>query len=315
MLHLVIRRVGMLILAMFVVSVLAFATPYLTSDDPTRQILRSRVAEMPADPQAMAALQSDLGLDRPVVVQYFDWLGQVLTGDLGYSYTNQLPVSGQVSSAVAVSFVLATAALVCALLIALPLGTLAAMRPGGRFDNAITVLTQSFVAIPEYWLAPVLILVFPLTLGWFNSAGWQGPADLVLPATVLALRPLAYFVRVIRASMINVLRSPYIMAARARGLGPTQTLTRHGIRNGSLPVMTLFSLWLAGLLGGSVVVEVIFAIPGMGRLMYDAVVNADVPMMQAGLMTIVGLSVLIATVTDLAYGLLNPAVQVSDSRG
>jgi len=175
----------------------------------------------------------------------------------------------------------------------------------------VTFLTQSFVAVPEYWLAPLGILVFALYLGWLPSAGWQTLSNMVMPALVLALRPLAYFTRVTRAAMLDVLRAPYIIAARSRGLSMPRTVFAHGLRNAMPPVMTLFALWLAGLIGGSVVVEVIFAVPGMGRLVYNAVVNHDLPLLQAGVVCIVALAVLINTLADIAYLALNPALRTS----
>jgi peptide/nickel transport system permease protein len=145
---------------------------------------------------------------------------------------------------------------------------------------------------------------------WLPSAGWRGPLFIVLPALTLALRPIAYFTRLTRASMLEVLSSPYIQAAQARGLRFGQTVVRHGLRNAMIPVVTLFSVWLAGLLGGAMVVEVIFAIPGTGRMIYQAVVNGDIPVVQAGLMAIVGLAVLLNTLTDILYAVLNPSIRV-----
>jgi peptide/nickel transport system permease protein len=183
------------------------------------------------------------------------------------------------------------------------------MRPGGKLDGFTTLMIQAFVATPEYWLAPVSILVFALYLDLLPSAGWQNWTSLVLPAMALSLRPMAYFTQVTRASMVDVLGAPYITAARSRGLDMNQAVVRHGIRNGSLPVVTFFALWLAGLLGGSVVIEVIFAIPGMGRLLYEAVINKDVPVLQGGFVAIVALSILINTVADILYVLINPAMR------
>ncbi len=206
-------------------------------------------------------------------------------------------------------------ALAAALLVALPLGTLAATKPGGKIDAFATLLTQTLIAVPEYWLAPMGILVFALWLGWLPSAGWGSPSSVILPALVLSFRPMAYFTRVDRAAMIDVLQAPYITAARSRGLSLGETVVRHGLRNGAQPVVTLFGLWLAGLLGGSMVIEVIFAIPGMGRLIYDGVVNKDMPMLQAGFVAIVALSVLINTVADIAYAALNPMVRYDRASG
>lgn len=311
MLYFATRRLVVLLLTLLVVSILAFLLPYLSDADPARAILRARVSDLALDSDAVAALKIKFGLDQPLAVQYFQWLGNVLSGDFGYSFTNRLPVTDQIGSALWVSCTLALTALAIALAIALPLGTLAALWPGGIFDNFVTFLTQSFVAVPEYWLGPLAILLFALYLGWLPSAGWQDISHMLMPALVLALRPLAYFTRVTRAAMLDVLSAPYITAARSRGLSISQTVFAHGLRNGMPPVMTLFALWLAGLIGGSVVVEVIFAIPGMGRLIYNAVVNNDLPLLQAGIVCIVALAVAINTLADLLYLALNPALRVS----
>lgn len=306
-----IRRAAILVITLLVVSVLAFLIPYAGEGDPARTILRSRVTNPALDPATVEALSAQLGLDRPVVVQYLDWLKQVVSGDFGYSFTSRTPVAELVASALSVSISLALAALLLALMVALPLGTLAATGRGGKLDNVITFVSQSSVSAPEYWVGPVLVLLFARYLGWLPSGGWDGAAYIVLPALALALRPLGYFTQVTRAAMIDVLNAPYITAARSRGLSFPRTLLRHGFRNSMLPVMTLFSFWFAGLLGGSVVIEVIFNIPGMGRLFYTSVINHDVPVIQGAVMSILTLAVLINTATDLLYGVLNPAIRVT----
>ncbi|MGG2475931.1 ABC transporter permease [Rhizobium sp. BR5] len=305
----IIQRFFILCLMLAIVSVIAFLLPYMTGGDPARTILFSRMHDTALDPHAVEALRLSLGLDRPLYVQYFTWLSGALRGDLGFSFTSSQPVASELLRSLGVSVTLALTALAVAVAVALPLGTLAAMRPGGRLDNFATLMIQTFVATPEYWFAPMSALVFALYLGWLPSAGWDSWRSLVLPALTLTLRPLAYFTQVTRAAMAEVLRAPYITAARSRGLGMHGTVMRHGIRNGSLPVVTFFALWLAGLLGGSVVVEVIFAIPGMGRLLYDAVINRDIPMLQGGFICIVALSILVNTLADSFYVLINPAMR------
>jgi peptide/nickel transport system permease protein len=306
------RRAATLLVTLLVVSVLAFLIPYAGEGDPARKILRARVNDPALDPAQVEAMSRELGLDRPVYVQYLDWLRHVVTGDFGYSFTSRTPVHDVVVPALAVSMSLAIAALLFALVMALPLGTWAATSPGGKVDNVVTFISQSAVSAPEYWVGPVLVLVFARHLGWLPSGGWTGLSYIILPASALALRPLGYFTQVTRAAMSDVLAAPYITAARSRGLSFPRTLLRHGMRNSMLPVMTLFSFWFAGLLGGSVVIEVIFNIPGMGRLLYTAVLNNDVPVIQGGLMWILVLAVVINTVTDLLYGVLNPAIRVAN---
>ena len=309
------RRLIVLLATLFVVSVLAFLVPYLGGGDPARTILRARVSDLALDPAAVEGIRQQLGLDQPLYVQYLLWLRSAIGGDFGRSFTSQQPVIDLVLRGLQVSFVLALAALVIAVVVAVPLGVIAALRAGGRRDTTILLLTQGLVAIPEYWLAPLGMLVFALGLGLLPAAGWIGPESVVLPAAVLSLRPLAYLLGVTRASMIEVLASPYITAARARGLSQPATLRRHALKNSMVPVMTLFSIWLAGTLGGSVIVEVIFAIPGLGRIMYEAVVNADVPMIQGGVVAAVTLAIVINTLTDIGYAMLNPAVVVGESHG
>lgn len=305
------RRAAVLSVTLFIVSVLAFLIPYLGSGDAARNILRSRVANPALDPAAVAALSAELGLDRPIYVQYFSWLGDVLTGDFGYSFASRTPVDELVGAALLVSLLLAVTSLLVALVVALPIGTWAASKRGGKVDSGITLFAQSVVSAPEYWVGPVAVLLFARYLGWLPSGGWEGYSSMVLPALALALRPMGYFTQVTRAAMIDVLNAPYITAARSRGLSFPRTLLKHGVRNSMLPVMTLFSFWFAGLLGGSVVIEVIFSIPGMGRLLYTAVVNNDVPVIQGAIVCILALAIIINTITDLLYGVLNPAMKVS----
>ena len=309
------KRAIVLVVTLALVSFLAFLVPWFGDTDPARAIIRSRVADLAIDSAAAEALRIELGLDQPLIVQFIDWLGRAFQGDLGLSFSSRLPVADQILRALRVSATIALTALFLALLIALPVGTLAAVHQGRRLDSIVTFLAQGFVSIPEYWLAPVLVLLFAVELGWLPSAGWSGIDTLILPAVVLSLRPLAYFAQVMRASMIDVLHADYIMAARSRGLGMIRALVRHGLRNGIQPVLTIFALWLAGLLGGSVVVEVIFAIPGMGRLVYSAVINNDIPMLQGSVICIVGLAILINTLADLLYGFLNPTVTVTGHSG
>jgi peptide/nickel transport system permease protein len=306
-----IKRLAVLVSTLLVVSFMVFLIPYLTPGDPARKILRARISDLNADPAAIESLREQYGLDRPLLVQYADWLGDALRGEFGLSYTSRTPVVDMVGNALSVTAVLAIATLLLALLVAVPLGSLAAVKRRSPTDTAITTVTQAFVAIPEYWLAPVLVLVFALNLGVLPSSGWDGPQSMVLPCLTLALRPMSYFTQVTRASMIDVLASPHMTAARARGLGFGAAMARHGVRNAMLPVLTLFSVWLAGLLGGSVVVEVIFTVPGMGRLLYESVVNNDIPAIQAGIVSLVGLAVVITTLTDVIYTWINPTVRTA----
>ncbi|BCW10583.1 ABC transporter permease [Arthrobacter sp. NtRootA4] len=302
------KRTATLVAAVLLSSFAVFLIPYVTPGDPVRKIIRSRVAGDVVDDSTVHALSSSLGLQDPLPVQYLRWLGDFLTGDMGLSHISRTPVVDQVMPALGITLSLVLVALGTAVVVSLPLGIVAALKQGGKTDRLITTVTQSFIAMPEYWLAPLLVLVFALRLSMFPSAGWNTASSVVLPAVTLALRPISFFTSAVRAGMIDALDAEHIQAARARGLSRVQTVWRHVIPNGLVPLSTLFAVWFAGLLGGSVIVEVIFAIPGMGRLLYDAVVNSDIPLAQGGVVVVVALAVAITTLADFVHRILSPKV-------
>lgn len=314
MLPFLVKRIAVLLITLFVVSVLAFIVPWINGGDPVRSIVQARAGMMDVDPEAIAAMTKVLGLDRPLHEQYFVWLGNVWQGDFGLSFVSRTPVIERVIPGLIVSAQLALGALAVAVFFGVPLGMLAAARPDGKLDRSVTFFTQGLIAIPEYLVAPLAMLIFAVYLRWLPIAGWRDWTSMVMPMAVLSMRPMAYFAQVARASMIEVLIAPYITAARARGLSERQAMVRHGVRNASVPVVTLFSVWLASLLGGSVIVEVMFAIPGMGLLLFEAVTQNDTPLLQAGIICIVLLCVLISTTADIVYSLINPAVRAAGSR-
>ncbi|MCY1674910.1 ABC transporter permease [Pseudarthrobacter sp. SL88] len=302
------KRTATLVAAVLLSSYAVFLIPYVTPGDPVRKIIRSRVAGDVVDDSTVKALSESLGLQDPLPIQYLRWLGDFFTGDMGLSHVSRTPVADQVIPALGITLSLVIVALGTAVLVSLPLGIIAALRQGGKVDKLITTITQSFIAMPEYWLAPLLVLVFALKLSLLPSAGWSKPASMVLPAATLALRPISFFTSAVRSGVIDALEAEHIPAARARGLSRTQTILHHVVPNGLVPLSTLFAVWFAGLLGGSVIVEVIFAIPGMGRLLYDAVINSDIPLAQGGVVLVVGLAVAITTLADFLHRILSPKV-------
>lgn len=302
------KRTATLVAAVLLSSFAVFLIPYVTPGDPVRKIIRSRVAGDVVDDSTVQALSHSLGLQDPFPVQYLRWLRGFFSGDMGLSYISRTPVVDQVMPALGVTFSLVVIALGFAVVVSLPLGIAAALRQGGKTDKLITTVTQSFIAMPEYWLAPLLVLVFALKLSVLPSAGWNTTSSVVLPAITLALRPISFFTSAVRSGVIDALEAEHIPAARARGLSRVQTVVRHVVPNGLVPLSTLFAVWFAGLLGGSVIVEVIFAIPGMGRLLYDAVVNSDIPLAQGGVVVVVALAVAITTLADLVHRILSPKV-------
>ena len=302
------KRTATLVAAVAVSSFAVFLIPYFTPGDPVRKIIRSRVAGDAVDGGAVQALGESLGLHDPLAVQYFRWLGDVLSGDMGLSYVSRTAVADQVLPALTVTLSLVTMALALAVAVSLPLGIIAGLRPGSAPDKTITAVTQALIAMPEYWVAPVLVLVFALKLSVLPSAGWTDLSSAVLPALTLALRPISYFTSAVRAGIIDAAAADHVPAARARGLSHAQSVLRHVVPNGLVPLSTLFAVWFAGLLGGSVIVEVIFAVPGMGRLLFDAVINSDIPVAQGGVVVVVALAVGVTTLADCVHRFLSPAV-------
>jgi peptide/nickel transport system permease protein len=303
-----------MIIMLFMVSLLIFLLPYLTGSDPATTVLRARVSEGELSETALSQLREELGLNKPVAVQYITWLGQLAKGDLGRSFVSRAPVAGIIYRGLKATVILTLLSIGIALIVALFLGIFSALRPGGKLDNLITAITQIGVAVPEFWLAPVLILVFAIWLKWLPSAGWGAFKYMVLPTIVLSIRPIAYFTSLTRISMIEVLQMDFINAARAKGLSESKVIWRHAIRNTLIPVITMVTLWFASLLGGSVIVEVIFAVPGIGRVLYDAVIAKDFPVLQTGVVIIVSFTVIINTLTDLAYTLMNPSISLDGSK-
>jgi peptide/nickel transport system permease protein len=311
MLRFISKRMATLVAAVAVSSFAVFLIPYLTPGDPVRKIIRSRVAGDAVDEATVKGLAESLGLNDPLAAQYLWWVRDFAGGDMGLSYVSRTPVAEQVLPALAVTLSLVVLSLGLAVSLALPLGIVSGLRPGSAADKAITAVTQALIAMPEYWVAPVLVLVFALELSVLPTAGWNDLSSAVLPAVTLALRPISFFTSAVRAGIIDSSAADHVLASRARGLSRAQSVVRHVIPNGLVPLSTLFAVWFAGLLGGSVIVEVIFAVPGMGRLLFDAVVNGDIPLAQGGVVVVVVLAVGVTTAADLVHRFLSPALGTS----
>ena len=311
MYRLVLRRLLLLPLIIAVVSFLIFLSPLVSGIDPATAVMQAQVLDRQPTPEAVERMKRELGLDRPLLAQYAAWLGRVARGDMGMSYMARAPVSDRVLSGLKVSALLSVITLVISLAIALARGNTGGDAPRNAAGHDIVAFTSQLgVVVPSYVLAPALILLFGVYLGWLPSAGWRGPLYLVLPCLTLATSPIAFFAQVVRASMLEVLSMDYIRTARAKGLRETLLVRRHALRNALIPVVTLSSMWLAGLIGGALIVEVIFSVPGIGRVLFDAINASDIPLIQGSLMMIVAISVLMNTATDVAYVFLNPAIRL-----
>ncbi|ROR32305.1 nickel ABC transporter permease [Inmirania thermothiophila] len=256
-----------------------------------------------------AALRRDLGLDRPLAEQLAAYLGGLARGDLGVSLYARRPVAELVAERLPATLELAAAGLAVALLLALPLGVVAAVRRGGWPDRTAMAFSLAGISIPNFWLGPLLMLLFSLRLGWLPVSGREGPASLVLPALTLGTGLAAVLARMVRASLLEVLAEDYIRTARAKGLPERAVILRHGLRNALLPVATLLGLQLGALLAGAVITETVFSWPGIGSLTVEAIRRRDYPLVQGCVLVIALAYVAVNTLTDLAYAWIDPRVR------
>ncbi|MEQ3552196.1 ABC transporter permease [Pseudonocardia nematodicida] len=306
---LLVRRLLALPLVIALAAVFVFALPRISGRDTELAVLRSRTAESDPDPEVLAAIRTQFGLDGTAVEQFVAWAGHALTGDLGISYVSRTPVTGLLLPALGTSLLLAVAALAVAGLAGIPLGVRAARRPGGRLDRFLTAGSVLGVAVPEFVLGTVLVLTFAVYLPLLPATGWGTPAQAVLPVLTLAAFPAALAAQLVRAETVDALGRPHVAVARAKGLADSVVLWRHGGRLALTSVTSLSGLFLGGLLGGAVVVEVLFAVPGLGRLLYDAVLGQDLPVVQAGLLAIVVVAALAGIVAELVALALDPVAR------
>jgi peptide/nickel transport system permease protein len=312
MLRYALGRLLGLSLTLFLASVAVFTVVEVIPGDPAQIMLG-----MEATPEARATLRAELGLDRGPVARYLSWAGGLLRGDLGVSYTYRVPVADLVAERLAVSVPMAAYALILALALGLTAGARAAARRGGPVDLLITGLTQIGIAIPNFWFGMLLVLLFAITLRMFPAggfAGWQdgpGPAlhSLTLPAIALALPQAAILARVMRASLIEVMERDFIRTARAKGLSRGQALRRHGLRNALGPVLTILGLQAAFLLAGAIIIENVFALPGLGRLLFQQLAARDLVVVESVVMLLVFAVVLISWCVDIAYAVADPRLR------
>ena len=299
-----VTRLGAAALVLRGVGTLVFLLIHLVPGDPVEAMLGE--GARPAD---RAELTRALGLDRPLGEQYVRYLGRLARLDLGQSFVYQRAVADLLAERLPATLTLAAVALALALMLAIPLGVLAACRRGTPLDAAAMGFSLLGSSVPNFWLGPLLILVFSLSLGWTPVSGREGPGSLILPALTLGTSLAAILARMVRSSVLEVLGEDYIRTARAKGLSPAAVLWGHALRNAWLPVLTLVGLQLGGLLGGAVITETVFAWPGLGSLLVEAIQGRDYPVVQ-GCVLLVSLSyVLVNTGTDLVYAWVDPRIR------
>ncbi|WP_269446698.1 ABC transporter permease [Blastococcus saxobsidens] len=306
------RRVGQSAVVLAGVSVIVFALVHFVPGDPVRLALGTRFSQETYD-----ALRERSGLDEPLVEQFFTWFGRALTGDLGVSFRSGETVTSQIAERLPATLTLAFASILVALLIAIPLGTISALRPRSIADRIATVISQFGISVPDFWMAIVLILVFAGTLGWLPSGGYvpltEDPGAwlqrLLMPALVTGVVSGSVITRFVRSSMLEALGSDHVRTAQAKGLGTRQVFTWHVLRNALLPLVTVTGVQLAYLLSGVVVVEIVFSWPGLGQLALQAVEARDYPVLQGAILLFAVVFLVINLIVDLLYTAIDPRIR------
>jgi ABC-type dipeptide/oligopeptide/nickel transport system permease component len=299
---LVVRRLMLAIPVLLGVSIITFLSLHLIPGNPARTLLFGTNAT----PQQVEALTQQLGLNRPLPEQYIHYLGQLLHGNLGQSYINQVPVASEIAQRLPSTFELAFAALVVALAIGIPAGVLAGIRPGSWLDRVATSGAVLGVAIPYFWLALLLVLVFSVELGLVPSLGVGGFDSMILPAISLGWGFAAMIARLLRASLIETYSQPYVAAARARGLSERRILATTVLRNACGPMVAALGLQIGQLLAGAVAIEVIFGRTGLGSLLYNAISGKDIPTVQGGVLFLAVIYVALNLVVDVLKAVIDP---------
>lgn len=312
MLRYSLKRLLSLSVSLVVASVVIFFVIEIAPGDPASFMLG-----LNAQPDTVAALRAELGLDVPKIQRYGNWVGGMLAGDFGTSYTYRTPVAGMIGDRLWVSLPLALYALTLSTLIAFPAGIYAAARRGGPGDVAVMGATQLGVAVPNFWFAMMMVLIFAINLRWFSAGGFPGwdkglaggLKALTLPALSLALPQAAILARVMRSSLLDILSQDFMRTARAKGLTRRQALWRHALRNAMIPVLTIIGLQFSFLLAGAIIIEQVFFLPGLGRLVFQSISQRDLIVVESVVMLLVFSVIVVNFLVDLAYAAVDPRLR------
>jgi len=308
----VLKRVLLLIVTVVLVTVLAFLAFSIIPGDPTDAILGLNATE-----EQVAALRAELGLDLPIHIRYWKWISAFVTGDFGVSYNFDLPVAGLISSKVGVTLTLAALSFILILIISLPLGILAAQHEGGWLDKVLTVLNQITMSIPNFVVGIVLMLIFGYMLKWFVPGGFVYPSEgggrylwfMLFPALAVALPKSAMTIKMLRGSVLSENGADYIRTAKSKGNTKAAILWGHVLRNAMIPVVTFLATTIAEIVAGSIVVEQVFAVPGMGSLLISSIGNQDYPVVQAIVVIVAVVVVLCNFLADVLYRIMDPRIK------
>jgi peptide/nickel transport system permease protein len=311
-----INRIIQLIPVLLIVSIIVFSFVHFLPGDVIDVLAGEEGIE---DPEVRAALEKEFGLDKPIYIQYFVWLGRVVQGNFGKSLVTRRPIALELFERIPATVYLALVSIGLAMVISIPLGTLASVKRNTLVDYTAQTTSLLGISIPEFWFAIMCILFFSLYLGWLPSSEYYSPTEdlgkslkhLILPALAVGFRQAAYTTRLTRSSMLDEVHKEYVDTARSLGLPERKVLYKYTLRNALIPTLTISGIQLYQLLGGTVVVETIFAWPGIGRAIFEAIVSRDFPLIQAGVLVLATFAVTINLLVDLMYRLLNPRVRLA----
>jgi ABC-type dipeptide/oligopeptide/nickel transport system permease component len=304
MLQFATRRCLALIPTLFGISLIVFIVLHLIPGDPAVILAGTQ-----ADPQTVENIRRDLGTDRPLVSQFVSFLGNALRGDLGRSFSTRQPVTREISQRLLRSLLIAFVATLVATMLGIAAGVLAAARANTWWDTAVMIFSVTGVSVPAFWLGLMLIYLFGIHLQWLPTVGLDDARSLILPVAVLSLSPIALIARMTRAQMLEVLRHEYVRTAYSKGLPERAVLVRHVVKNALIPVVTVIGLALGILLGSAVIVEIVFTIDGLGRLLVTGILARDLPIVQGVVLLLAGVFVAINLSLDLCYGYLDPRIR------
>ena len=312
----IVRRLILAVIVLLLATIAIFFGMRLLPGDPILMLMTQQEMDEITEEQ-IAFLRAYHGLDRPMLVQYFDWLGGILRGDFGTSILDQGAVIDEIARRVPITFYLGILAFIVSVIVGIPLGVISAVRRGTWLDSTVTILANLGITLPAFWLGILLIYVFAIYIDWLPVMGFTSPFEdfwlstkqIIMPVLCLSVFPVASSARQTRSSMLEVMRQDYIRTAWSKGLKEQAVIIKHALKNGLIPVLTLMGIGVGMILGGSVLIETVFNIPGLGRLAVTSVLNQDYPYVQAVALMIATIIILANLLVDISYGWLDPRIR------
>ena len=298
------KRILAMIPVLIGISFVIFTLLYFTPGDPAQMLLGDLATE-----DEVEALREEMGLNDGFFVRYLRYMGDLLQGDLGTSYVSKLPVSEEIMTRLPVTTRVAFFVIIFAVVVGVPAGIISATRQYSFIDNLVRVISLLGITMPSFWLALLLVLLFSVKLGWLPASGLYGPIYYIMPVISIAAVPVATIARITRSSMLEVIRSDYIRTARAKGQAENVILFKHALANALIPILTIVGIQFAGGLGGAVVNEQVFAIPGLGKMMVDAIKARNYPLVQGSVLVLAVLQSSVNLIVDLLYALVDPRIR------